>query len=69
MEFMYYGPVYLQVKADSSTIAWRKKDDAKATGYGYDAYMSSKIHYEINTPKNELNIEVFHLNRSPTARK
>ena len=26
MEFMSYGPVFLQVKSKGGTIAWRKKD-------------------------------------------
>ena len=48
MEFMHYGPVYLQVKAKSATIAWRKKDPLKKLGYGYDVYMPSKLQYDIS---------------------
>lgn len=33
---MYYGPVYVQVEAKSGTIAWRRKDQLKKIGYGYD---------------------------------
>jgi len=26
IEFLFYGPVYVQVYAESGTIAWRRKD-------------------------------------------
>lgn len=42
---MYYGPVYLQVQAKSGTIAWRRKDEQKKIGFGYDQYMPSKLRY------------------------
>ena len=45
MEFTHYGPVYLQVQAKSGTIAWRRKDELKKLGYGYDQYFATKLRY------------------------
>jgi hypothetical protein len=46
IEFNYYGPVYVNVKADSATIAWRKKDDLSKRGLAYDEYTNNKIRIE-----------------------
>lgn len=62
IEFMYYGPVYVQVEAKSGTIAWRRKDQVKKIGYGYDEYFPSKIRYGISDGK--LKVEVYQLTRS-----
>ena len=62
IEFNYYGPVYVQVEAKTGTIAWRKKDEAKKIGYGYDQYFPSKIRYEVEGTK--LKVQVFPLRKS-----
>jgi hypothetical protein len=61
IEFNYYGPVYINVKADSATLAWRRKDELTLQGFGYDEYTSNKI--RIDKEGNILTVEVFPLKK------
>lgn len=61
VEFMYFGPVYVQVQAKSGTVSWRKKNDATKAGHGYDYYTSSKLRYEFSQFEPGLKVEVFKL--------
>jgi hypothetical protein len=52
----------VQVNATSGTIAWRKKDEAKKTGYGYDEYYPNKLSYDIADKK--LKVVVYGLKKN-----
>jgi hypothetical protein len=47
IEFLFYGPVYINIVTNSSTIAWRRKDEQKKLGYGYDEYSPNKLRYSL----------------------
>jgi hypothetical protein len=66
VEFMYYGPVYVETQAKSATLGWRKKDEEKKLGYGYDQYYPSKLRYEYLPVEGQLRVTVFPLSRSTT---
>lgn len=61
IEFQFFGPVYVHVQASSATVAWRKKDELKKLGFGYDDYGSNKI--RIDKVESQLQINVFPLKK------
>ena len=62
IEFVHYGPVYVQAYSQGSTIAWRRKQIKGNIGYAYEQYQTNKIRYYIVEDK--LRVEVYQLKKT-----